>query len=450
MNMIFAHSEKTGIRAFLPYRSTYRLRAHGDTRSALAAQRVFRFKSKGESSATWRRLVEAAASDLGCSEVWVVPGHDPGETSQLQQLFGTTIRRKYETTRRKYSHKAPVDIASFGMPKTKAKRILLADDVCTSGATLTALRDHLQTMGVKAIPLALGIHPKLCPAGFDFGFLSAQWEQFATAGKTEADSGPEIGLLARCYGIAVSLFDLPFLRALGATGGSNHAAWETAYFRRGLPFTRGREEVEAIRQLTAQAYFQTAGETQGRTHRFTRDGVMAAMTSVGLEPDTALAALEKIRVAEHEKQTVPNPYASHPHARPLVMAWELVEGSGFWLQDASKSAASWKQYTLDLCRFLSGLAPCLMLGYAVLFHDAQGRVWGVHTTDEGREALDAEWPRPPGFENWDMEGPECDAAFASWEKGFVDGLHKYEHAAPPRGFENIVDRRLPASKWWKL
>ena len=43
-----------GIRGLLPYRSTFNARARGDTRAALAAQRVYRFKKAGESAAVWQ------------------------------------------------------------------------------------------------------------------------------------------------------------------------------------------------------------------------------------------------------------------------------------------------------------------------------------------------------------------------------------------------------------
>jgi hypothetical protein len=174
--VIFAESQ-SGIKGLLPYRSTYRLRAHGDKRGALAAQRCYRFKQKGESDDVWRRLIETAVRDLDCGEIWTVPPHDPSTESHLQRLFGMTIRRTRSVQRRKYGHKAPVEIASMAFPEPPAdgRPVLLVDDIATTGATLTAIRDHLAGLGVECIPLALGLNWRLC-RGCDEDGLSAQWE----------------------------------------------------------------------------------------------------------------------------------------------------------------------------------------------------------------------------------------------------------------------------------
>jgi hypothetical protein len=174
-----------GIRGLLPYRSTFNARARGDTRDALAAQRVYRFKKSGESAAVWQRLIEAAREDLGCAAVWTVPGHDPNATSRLQELFGVTIRRARTVPPRKYGHHAPVDLGSFDFPPPPATggRVLLVDDVATTGGTLAAIREHLAGQNVEAVPLALGLNARLLPKGFDPAPLTAQWEREASAAR---------------------------------------------------------------------------------------------------------------------------------------------------------------------------------------------------------------------------------------------------------------------------
>jgi hypothetical protein len=183
-DLILAQSE-SGIYGLLPYRSTFRTRAMGDTVGALAGQRVFRFKQRGESAEVWQRLIELAAGKLGCVEVWAVPGHDPNAENQLQRLFGTTIRRARTVEARKYNRKSPVEVGSMDFPERGASAgpVLLVDDVATSGGTLTAIRDHLATMGVEAVPLALGLNWRLVPKGFDVDSLSRQWEATADAVK---------------------------------------------------------------------------------------------------------------------------------------------------------------------------------------------------------------------------------------------------------------------------
>ncbi len=170
-----------GLRGLLPYRSTFAARIHHERRDALASQRVYRFKSEGESAAVWQRLIEAAREDLGAVAVWVVPPHDPNATSRLQELFGVTIRRARTVPPRKYNHAGPVDLGSLDFPPPPAPvaRVLLVDDVCTSGGTLAAIREHLAGEGVEAVPLALGINARLLPKGFDAAPLSEQWERYA-------------------------------------------------------------------------------------------------------------------------------------------------------------------------------------------------------------------------------------------------------------------------------
>jgi hypothetical protein len=184
--MIFAES-KTGIRGLLPYRSTFRLRAMGEKVGALAAQRVFRFKKTGESADVWRALIEAARADLGCGEIWTVPGHDPNATSRLQELFGITIRRARAVAPRKYGHRDPVDVGSmdYPPPPQDGRPALLVDDICTTGGTLAAIRDHLAARGVGAVPLCMGLNWRMC-RGCDDDGLTAQWESAKAAAQGPA------------------------------------------------------------------------------------------------------------------------------------------------------------------------------------------------------------------------------------------------------------------------
>jgi len=115
-----------------------------------------------------------------------VPGHDPNQENQLQRLFGASIRRARTVEPRKYNRNQPVEIGSMDFPERKASaggKVLLVDDVATSGGTLLAIRDHLATMGVEAVPLALGLNWRLVPKGFDVEGLSRQWETTADAVK---------------------------------------------------------------------------------------------------------------------------------------------------------------------------------------------------------------------------------------------------------------------------
>ena len=136
----------------------------------------------------WQALIEAARVDLGCVEIWTVPPHDPNATSRLQELFGVTIRRARTVEPRKYGHAAPVDLGSFDFPPAPASggRVLLADDVATTGATLLTIREHLAGRGVEAVPLCCGLNWRLVPKGCDPAELDAQWEAASAALHTPA------------------------------------------------------------------------------------------------------------------------------------------------------------------------------------------------------------------------------------------------------------------------
>jgi hypothetical protein len=170
-----------GLRGLLIYASTYNTRARGDAKHAAQAQRVYRFKKVGENAGTFKRLIEQAAVDLDCAAVWAIPGHKAGDVGHLQRLFGETIRRARTTERRKYNHKAPVDVMSmeFPPPLAAGARVLLVDDVATTGKTLLTIRDHLAEMGIEAVPLVLGLNWRLLPKGFDSAPLDAQWSRAA-------------------------------------------------------------------------------------------------------------------------------------------------------------------------------------------------------------------------------------------------------------------------------
>ena len=184
-----------GIRALLPYASTFNTRARGDKRHSLAAQRVYRFKTQGESAAVWQRLIEGARDDLGCAAVWAVPGHEAGAVSHLQRLFGQSIRRTRTVETRKYRHPEPVDLGSLELPASAAGRVLLVDDVTRTGETLCVIRDELAARGVEAVPLALGMFWRMLPADFDGtgADLARQWErvaaEFESPGPMKGDKG---------------------------------------------------------------------------------------------------------------------------------------------------------------------------------------------------------------------------------------------------------------------
>lgn len=239
-------------------------------------------------------------------------------------------------------------------------------------------------------------------------------------------------ILSQIFGTAEGIFWTPLLQP-----GTAEAVcpWLSHYEQRGLGFGGDRPAVEALRRLTAAGYLATAGQTQGKSHRLTVSGLMAARAALGLDHASPAALLDKIIEAEAESKIM----LPGTDDQPIVMAWHLVSTAGPWLSTAQASDAAWRKYQHDLAALSEALAPLLVLGLVNLFTDVHGRLWGVCSTEAGRSA---EWPDEPHIEEADLES--CWTAF---EQGYDHGL-EYARRPAPADFHAIVARLIPASKWF--
>jgi len=160
----FVHSSDRAIHGVYVYVSLFAANVTQATTAFLpGTRRVYNFKRHGRGRAWVRSAVEQAASDYDCDSIVVVPGSTPQET-QLQKLFGVTIRRTKPVHRRKYNHSSqipPEYTASLFFPEEIGRRPLLVDDVCTSGKTLEWFRSHLQDRGHDVVLFCLGLNRKL-------------------------------------------------------------------------------------------------------------------------------------------------------------------------------------------------------------------------------------------------------------------------------------------------
>jgi hypothetical protein len=176
--MVFA--DCCGIKALLAYVSMFSARIRGD-QAALKPQadRVYRFKKTGRHADTFRRMIDAARAELNCSAVWIVPPSTVGEVSQLQLLYPGTIKRLRTVIKRKYHHADAVVVLSMEYPQAEpGTRVLLVDDVTTTGLTLTEIKTHLEGRGVIAERLALGMFWRIFHGKFPAEQLETQWKRF--------------------------------------------------------------------------------------------------------------------------------------------------------------------------------------------------------------------------------------------------------------------------------
>lgn len=149
------------------YQSLFDAHANGNRRAERESQLVYSFKKHGRNRALVSAAVRAAGRALGCDAILAVPGHSTAAT-QLQKTFGQTARRIRETSSRKYNHAAEIDFevesASLDLPEDfKAEKVLVVDDVATTGKTLDFWRRYLAARGMACECLALGAGKKLNP-----------------------------------------------------------------------------------------------------------------------------------------------------------------------------------------------------------------------------------------------------------------------------------------------
>jgi hypothetical protein len=234
-------------------------------------------------------------------------------------------------------------------------------------------------------------------------------------------------LLATIYGQVAALCAIPVLQPRTPCSG-----WQAFYVTNGLNFSSSRQDAESLRRLVVDGHLTTSGMTQGKSFRLTRLGVVTGASFAGTSEQAIRDRLEQIVSLQH------NSAITYPNTeQQLVMGYQLTPGAGAWWTDAGKTRTAWLAYTLELCRTLGTVTPLQMLG-AVQLMPSAGPAWAVHTTDAGRELLDAWKPTVEAIEDAHLADSVCG--------GFDEGMDRFTRSAPTR-FAGAVGRRIPASGW---
>ena len=180
-----------GIYGLHRYASMIAVRTLGKVELANEANRVYNFKKYGANAAEVEAQIRAAAAHFGCGEIVAVPGHTT-EPNRLQQMFGAKLRRTAEVQSRKYSHKAEIGyrehVATLECEALDAQRLLVVDDVCTTGKTLEFYARYFKNRRKTTTLLCVGLYHKMNPVESEH---SIAWE-LPEAEKPESEALPDL------------------------------------------------------------------------------------------------------------------------------------------------------------------------------------------------------------------------------------------------------------------
>ena len=157
-----------GIYSFMPYLPSIGYLRKKETDQALkeSTSFVYKFKKSGAASNMVELMVFALGKMLDCNLILAIPPSEvKKQPNSLQKLFGEEIRRVKEVSSRKYNHTKRLDKnykKSILFPDVGPDdKILLIDDICTTGKTLDFFRDEIEGRGAKVESAAIGIYWKL-------------------------------------------------------------------------------------------------------------------------------------------------------------------------------------------------------------------------------------------------------------------------------------------------
>lgn len=132
---------------------------------AAGARWVYAFKKSNADSARVEVLVRGMAKHLGCDAIVAIPASGPA-ANNLQRLFGMTIKRIAAVATRKRNHSATLEAGyaeSYQVDWTPfvGKRVLLLDDVASTGVTLLHFVEICKKNGIECVAAALGLNYRL-------------------------------------------------------------------------------------------------------------------------------------------------------------------------------------------------------------------------------------------------------------------------------------------------
>lgn len=120
---------------------------------------IYNFKRYGRNEQEMETLIWTMKEHFSCSDIIVVPSSKIDKENVFQALYGTKLIRKIGIPSRKYDREKAIQLDYSSSMEVKkelieGKRILLVDDICTTGKTISECLSLLKDYEVIPFVLA--------------------------------------------------------------------------------------------------------------------------------------------------------------------------------------------------------------------------------------------------------------------------------------------------------
>ena len=163
-------SDVYGVERYVPHflRIRKNLKEDADRPENLqCSEWIYNFKKFNRDFLKVKMLIQCIQKMFKCSDVVIVPNSRDCKENNLMRLFGgDKIVRKYTVEKRKYTNREDVNEQAYrktfviNREKIKGKRLLLVDDISSTGWTMDFFSRELVALGYEVFRFCLGIDYK--------------------------------------------------------------------------------------------------------------------------------------------------------------------------------------------------------------------------------------------------------------------------------------------------